>query len=327
VFTVSLTDLFPSFARMTESHGIVSVEVQPIDASPPRARLPEVHTLATFRLRPSRQAKQAAKVPYCPLVRSDEANSALEVAGVSVHFGGLAALDNVTLSVRPGEIVGLIGPNGAGKTTLFNVVCGFVRPNAGSISIGSRPPRRVRPHQLNRLGVARTLQGVGLWPHLTLAANVMTALHHESTGDLASAMLGLPRSSRNERRLHARAIEALARLDISEYAERLPTTLPYPVQKLASLARALVTHPDLLLLDEPASGLSEADIAKLGDLVRGLGHEMAVLLVEHHMDFVMGLCDRIVVLDFGKVIATGTPDDVRADPAVAKAYLGEAAAT
>ncbi|HKH88346.1 MAG TPA: ABC transporter ATP-binding protein [Acidimicrobiales bacterium] len=266
-------------------------------------------------------------MPYSPLVGSDDGNSALEVAGVSVRFGGLSALDDVSLSVRPGEIVGLIGPNGAGKTTLFNVICGFVRPDAGSISISGRSSRRVRPHQLTRLGVARTLQGVGLWPHLTIAGNVMTALHNESKGDLISAMLGLPRSSRDEQRLHQRAIDALGRLDIAEFAERLPTMLPYPVQKLASLARALVTHPDLLLLDEPASGLSEADIEKLGDLVRGLRSEMAVLVVEHHMDFVMGLCDRIVVLDFGKVIATGSPDEVRADPAVAKAYLGEEVAT
>jgi branched-chain amino acid transport system ATP-binding protein len=262
-------------------------------------------------------------VTYSPFVSSDDGHSALDVAGVSVHFGGLAALDDVSLSVRPGEIVGLIGPNGAGKTTLFNVICGFVRPDAGSISLGGRTPRRVRPHQLSRLGVSRTLQGVGLWPHLSLAANVMTALHHESKGDLFSAMLGLPRSSGDERRLHERALESLERLGIAEHAGRLPTTLPYPVQKLASLARGLVTKPDLLLLDEPASGLSDADIAKLGDLVRGLRSEMAVLLVEHHMDFVMGLCDRIVVLDFGKVIATGSPDEVRADPAVAKAYLGE----
>jgi len=260
-------------------------------------------------------------------VSSDDRKSALEVAGVSVHFGGLAALDDVSLAVRSGEIVGLIGPNGAGKTTLFNVICGFVRANSGSISIGGRTPRQVRPHQLSQLGVSRTLQGVGLWPHLSLAANVMTALHHEAKGDLVSAMLGLPRSSGNERVLHQRAVEALQRLGIAEYAERLPTTLPYPVQKLASLARAIVTHPDLLLLDEPASGLSEGDIAKLGDLVRGLSSEMAVLLVEHHMDFVMGLCNRIVVLDFGKLIATGSPGEVRADPAVAKAYLGEEVTT
>jgi branched-chain amino acid transport system ATP-binding protein len=262
-------------------------------------------------------------MPYCPLVRSDGGNSALEVSGVSVSFGGLAALDDVSLSVPAGEIVGLIGPNGAGKTTLFNVICGFVRADAGSISIGGRPPRAVRPHQLTKYRVARTLQGVGLLAHLTLAANVMTALHRDSKGDLGSAMLGLPRSSRDEGRLRQRAMNALDRLHIAEYAERLPTTLPYPVQKLASLARALVTEPDLLLLDEPASGLSEADIAKLGDLIGGLRDEMAVLLVEHHMDFVMGLCDRIVVLDFGKMIATGSPEDVRADPAVARAYLGE----
>jgi branched-chain amino acid transport system ATP-binding protein len=256
-------------------------------------------------------------------VSTGDGRSALDVADISVSFGGLAALDEVSLSVQPGEIVGLIGPNGAGKTTLFNAICGFVRPDVGSIAIGGRPASRVRPHQLTRLGVGRTLQGVGLWPHLTLAGNVMTALHQTSKGDLASSMLGLRRSSRDEHHLHEQAVEALTRLGVAEFAERLPTTLPYPVQKLASLARAIVSHPDLLLLDEPASGLSEADIETLGTLVRGLRSEMAVLLVEHHMDFVMGLCDRIVVLDFGRVLATGSPDEIRANPAVAKAYLGE----
>jgi branched-chain amino acid transport system ATP-binding protein len=254
---------------------------------------------------------------------SDGRRSALEVSGISVSFGGLAAIDDVSLSVSSGEIVGLIGPNGAGKTTLFNVICGFVRPDLGSIAIAGKVQRRIRPHQLSGLGVGRTLQGVGLWPHLTLADNVMTALHQRSRGDLASAMLGLPRSSRDERRLREQAVEALSRLGVAQYADRLPTTLPYPVQKLASLARALVTHPDLLLLDEPASGLSEADIETLGTLVAGLRSEMAVLLVEHHMDFVMGLCDRIVVLNFGSVLAAGTPEEIRANPAVAKAYLGE----
>lgn len=260
---------------------------------------------------------------YSQPVTRGEAGSALEVSGISVSFGGLAALDQIDLSVQPGEIEGLIGPNGAGKTTLFNVICGYVRPDSGSISIGCRGRRTVRPHQLSALGVSRTLQGVGLWPNLTLAENVMTALHGRSKGDLASAMLGLRRSSRDERRLREAAVGALERLGVAEYASRLPTTLPYPVQKLASLARAVVTQPDLLLLDEPASGLSESDIEALGSLVRDLRNEMAVLLVEHHMDFVMGLCDRIVVLDFGRVIATGSPDEIRGNPAVTKAYLGE----
>lgn len=248
---------------------------------------------------------------------------ALEVSNVGVRFGGLAALDDVSLSVAPGEIVGLIGPNGAGKTTLFNVVCGFVRPDEGTIAIAGRTVSRLRPNQLIGLGVARTLQGVGLWPHLSVVENVMTALHTRSKGDVVSALVGLPRSSRSEQELRRQALAELGRLGISEVADRLPGALPYPVQKLASLARALVTRPRLLLLDEPASGLSEADIEALGHLVQGLGEEMAVLLVEHHMDFVMGLCHRLVVLDFGKVIASGSPDEVRTDPAVMRAYLGE----
>jgi branched-chain amino acid transport system ATP-binding protein len=249
---------------------------------------------------------------------------ALEVNGVSVHFGGLAALDDVSLSVARGEIVGLIGPNGAGKTTLFNVICGFVKAHAGSISIaGRRLGRPLKPHQLTNAGLSRTLQGVGLWPQLTLAENVMTALHDRSRGDLASALLGLPRSSRDEGQLRRQALAALDRVGVAAFADRFPSTLPYPLQKQASLARAIVTEPRLLLLDEPASGLGEADIEGLGELVRGLRADMAVLLVEHHMDFVMSLCDRLVVLDFGKVLATGTPDEVRADPNVTRAYLGE----
>ena len=247
---------------------------------------------------------------------------------MTVHFGGLAALEDVSLTVARGEVVGLIGPNGAGKTTLFNVICGFVKADDGTVSFaGSRRRGGSKPHQLNKAGVARTLQGLGLWPELSLVENVMTALHPASRGDLGSALLGLPRSSRDERRLRQRSLAALDRLGIAEHAERLPSTLPYPVQKQACIARALVTEPELLLLDEPASGLGEGDIAALGELVAQFRSDLAVLLVEHHMDFVMSVCERLVVLDFGKVIAAGSPAEVRADPNVMKAYLGEEVST
>ena len=247
----------------------------------------------------------------------------LSVRGISIHFGGLAALESVSLDASVGEVVGVIGPNGAGKTTLFNVICGFVRPNSGSIAIAGRVLRRLRPHQLTSLGVARTLQGVGLWHSLTVVENVMAGLHRESRGDIASALLGLPRSSRDERRLRARAMSSLERVGVARFAERPPGSLPYPVQKKVALARALVSEPKLLLLDEPASGLSEADIDEFASLVRELRADHAVLLVEHHMDLVMSVCDRLVVLDFGRVIASGTPDEVRANPLVTSAYLGD----
>jgi branched-chain amino acid transport system ATP-binding protein len=247
----------------------------------------------------------------------------LSVQGVSVRFGGLAALDDVNVDAAQGEIVGVIGPNGAGKTTFFNVICGFVRPDAGTISFDGKVLRHVRPQQLSGLGIARTLQGVGLWGSLTVVENVMAGLHRQSRGDIASALLGLPRSSRDERRLRERAIAALDRVGIAQRAERYPGSLPYGEQKKVALARALVTEPRLLMLDEPASGLSDADIDSLANLVRELQLDLAVLLVEHHMDLVMSVCDRLEVLDFGKVIASGTPDEIRGNALVTSAYLGD----
>jgi branched-chain amino acid transport system ATP-binding protein len=246
----------------------------------------------------------------------------LEVAGVTVRFGGLTALDGVSLSAATREAVGVIGPNGAGKTTLFNVICGFVRADAGSVRWGERSLDRVRPHQLARLGIARTLQGVGLFAGLTAVENVMVGAERTARAGKLSALLGLPRSDRDERALRARALEAMDRVGVADHARRLPGALPFGVQKRVALARALVGEPRLLLLDEPAGGLGAEDIDALSELVAGLKGELAVLLVEHHMDFVMAVCDRVVVLDFGRLLAAGTPDQVQADPQVLDAYLG-----
>ena len=247
----------------------------------------------------------------------------LVVHEVTVGFGGLLALDQVSMSVGPGEIVGVIGPNGAGKTTLFNVVCGFVHPDSGSITYRGRVLRRHHPHDLAKLGIARTLQGVGLCAGLTVRENVMLGAQPALRSDLGSAFLGLWRSSREERRTAGRALEVLDQLGIADHAGRFPASLPYGVQKRTALARALMMDPQVLLLDEPASGLSEHDMVELGSLIRGLSDRMAVLLVEHHMDLVMSVCDRLVVLNFGLVIAEGTPASIRADPEVATAYLGD----
>ena len=250
----------------------------------------------------------------------------LDVRGVSVAFGGLQALDAVSLDVRDGEVLGLIGPNGAGKTTLFNVVCGFVRPDAGEITWQGRPLRGVRPDRLAGLGIARTLQGLGLFAHLPVIANVMVGADRHARTGFWTAFLGLPSSDRDERALRGRALATLAELGVDDVAARLPGTLPYGVQKRVALARALVAEPRLLLLDEPASGLSEAEMRDLGTLIRGLRGRMSVMLVEHHMDLVMAVCERIAVLDFGRLVAAGTPDDVRSDPAVLDAYLGQTVA-
>jgi branched-chain amino acid transport system ATP-binding protein len=254
--------------------------------------------------------------------QGDAEGEALRIDAVTVRFGGLTALENVSLMVSPGEVVGVIGPNGAGKTTLFNVICGFVRPDEGDVAWGQRSLRSVKPHQLAGLGIARTLQGVGLFAGLTALENVVAGAERRRRAGLASALLGLPRSDRDERALRAAALDALEALGVADVAARLPATLPFPVQKRVALARALVSRPRLILLDEPAGGLGGDDMQELGQRIRALRGDMAVLLVEHHMDLVMSVCDRVVVLDFGRRIAEGTPAEVRSDERVLDAYLG-----
>jgi branched-chain amino acid transport system ATP-binding protein len=217
----------------------------------------------------------------------------------------------------------VIGPNGAGKTTLFNVACGFVQPDAGTLSWRGSELTRLRPHRLAGLGISRTLQGLGLFDRMTVLDNVMVGADRHARAGFLSGMLGLPRSTKDERAVRERSMAVLEELRIDEHATRLPTTLPYATRKRVALARALVTEPELLLLDEPASGLSSDEMDNLAELIRGLTERMSVMLVEHHMDLVMRVCDDLVVLDFGRVIARGGPDEVREDPAVLAAYLGD----
>jgi branched-chain amino acid transport system ATP-binding protein len=247
------------------------------------------------------------------------------VSGIGVRFGGVVALDDVDLAVGEGQVHGVIGPNGAGKTTLFNVCCGFVRPDRGAITRDGRPVHGLRPSRLAGMGIARTLQGVGLFGGLSVVENVMVGADRHRRAGFGSTLFALGRADRDERALRERALAALDRVGAAEYAARMPGSLPYPVQKRVALARALAAEPSLLLLDEPASGLGHDEISELGELVRSLVGQMSVVLVEHHMDLVMAVCDAITVLDFGRVVAAGTPDDIRDDPAVAAAYLGEEA--
>jgi branched-chain amino acid transport system ATP-binding protein len=248
--------------------------------------------------------------------------SLLSLEHVSVHFEGLRALDDVSFTVGAGEIVGMIGPNGAGKTTAFNVACGFIRPSLGHVRFPSAGRSNLKPSQLARAGVARTLQGVGLFANCTVLENVMAGGQSRRHGGFFAGLLSLPRGHHAERALRRDALAMLERLGIADTAGDWSSTIPYGIAKKVALARALMCEPTLLLLDEPASGLDESERDDFAALIVELRATMGVLLVEHDMDFVMPLVDRLVVLNFGQVIATGAPSDVREDADVIAAYLG-----
>jgi branched-chain amino acid transport system ATP-binding protein len=244
----------------------------------------------------------------------------LSIKDLSVSFGGLKALSNVSLNLNTNEVVGLIGPNGAGKTTLFNALSGIVPVDSGELKINGNTHKWPKPHQLINLGIARTLQGVGLFPELTVLENVMVGASKSAKSGLISSALGL--SGRDENRLKEKAMTALERVYAAGIADRRADSLPYPVTKRVAIARALVSEPKVLLLDEPAGGLGAQDIEWMNGLIHNLATHCSVVLVEHHMDVVMSVCDRLYVLNFGEVISSGNVETVRNDPAVIAAYLG-----
>jgi branched-chain amino acid transport system ATP-binding protein len=247
----------------------------------------------------------------------------LDTVDLSVNLSGLQILDGVSIQVPEGSVTGLIGPNGAGKTTVFNVISGFLPADEGRVRFQGRRMVHTKAHHLTKMGISRTLQGVGLFPSLTAMENVIIGGSSRIRAGILGQAFAMPWVDIQENRVRKSAVEVMRELDVLDVADRLPSELPYPIQKRVALARALVSDPKLLLLDEPAGGVSAADIRDLGTLIRSWVPKRTVLLVEHHMELVMEICDLIWVLDAGKVIAAGTPEQVRTNPAVLAAYLGE----
>jgi branched-chain amino acid transport system ATP-binding protein len=254
----------------------------------------------------------------------------LDVSGMAMNFGGLRALDNVDLTIGPDEIVALIGPNGAGKTTFFNCITGMYNPTEGEVTVlppGGKPRKinGLKPNQVTELGMARTFQNIRLFPHMTVLENVMVGRHCRMSSGILGAVLRGPKTRREEQNVVDQSYRLLERVGLKHVVNELAMNLPYGEQRKLEIARALATDPFLLLLDEPAAGMNPRETAGLMELINRIRkeEELSILLIEHDMKLVMNLSDRIYVMEYGRIIACGTPLEIRDNPQVIKAYLGE----
>lgn len=242
-----------------------------------------------------------------------------------MQFGGLTAVNNFSINLQQGELVGLIGPNGAGKTTVFNIITGAISPTAGRVIWRSEDITALPAHLIAAKGIARTFQNIRLFTDMTVMENVLVSFHHKLRSSFWSAMLGLPSYYREDAQIREEAMQFLYELGLAHLVDEKAGALPYGKQRRLEIARALATKPKLLLLDEPAAGMNPLETMELADLIQQLRHKygLTIFLIEHDMRFVMSICERIKVLDYGITIAEGTPAEIQKNPQVIKAYLGE----
>ena len=270
--------------------------------------------------------KNVIQVPTYNLFREQDAGKlpVLDVRNLGIDFGGLTAVDSFNITIGPTEIAGLIGPNSAGKTTIFNLLTGVYQPTRGSVLVNGIDIKSMPVHKVNKLGIARTFQNIRLFSEMTALDNVKVGMHNEIKCSFIASLLRLPSFYRAEAAANMKAMELLDFMGLGDVADKKAGSLPYGVQRRLEIVRALATNPSIILLDEPAAGMNPSETAELMHQIRRIRDtfHIAIFLIEHDMNLVMNVCETIAVVNYGRIIAKGTPEEIRANPAVIEAYLG-----